>query len=230
MTALRTAWTRALDVVFPPRCVGCGAFGAFICDPCVASSQRADGVRCLRCGSPVREEACQRCYRHPPQIAGTRSAFTYAGVPRSAVLSLKFAGVSAIAPRMGELMAPTFVAWHPPVDAIVPVPLGGLRKRTRGYNQSELLALEVGRLTGLPVETEVIRRNRSTSPQTEQPDEVARRLNVQGAFGPDRRRPRGSLLLIDDVTTTGATLDACARVLLSAGAARVYALTFTRED
>jgi predicted amidophosphoribosyltransferase len=105
-----------------------------------------------------------------------------------------------------------------------------LRKRTRGYNQSELLARELAEASGLTVEPAALRRARQTPPQVQQPDEDARRRNVRGAFAPGRRPVGGAVLLVDDVATTGATLDACARVLLNAGAQRVYCLTFARED
>jgi ComF family protein len=209
---LRTVWTRTLDVIFPPRCVGCGGFGEFICGPCVESASKAEG------------------YRRTTAVSEGHAVFRYEGMPRQAVLSLKFWGVSALAPRMGELMSDTLAEWSPPIDAIVPVPLGRTRKRTRGYNQSELLAREIGRRCGLPAETGVLQRIRSTQPQTDQRNEAERRRNVRDAFGPGKRTASGSLLLIDDVTTTGATLDACAGVLLSSGAENVYALTFTRED
>jgi ComF family protein len=120
--------------------------------------------------------------------------------------------------------------WAPPVDAVVSVPLGGLRERTRGYNQARLLAKEVARHSGLPYEPSFVRRRRNTPAQTQQPDAIARRDNTKDAFGVGRRQPSGRVLLIDDVTTTGATLDACARTLLDGGAKGVYCLTFARED
>lgn len=228
--------TRALDAVFPPRCVGCGAFDSYLCDRCLADSVRATGDRCPRCWTPGREDSCLRCYEHPPAFEGLHSAFLYAAAPREAVRALKFHGVSAIAPTMAAHLHETLREWDllgqvPGPDlTIVPVPLWPARKRSRGYNQSELLARELSRLAGLPIEPNAVRRARNTRPQTEQPDAAARRRNVAGAFAPGKRPVSGAALLIDDVTTTGATLDACARAALEAGAARVYALTFARED
>jgi ComF family protein len=146
------------------------------------------------------------------------------------VLSLKFNGVSALAPRMGSQMAAALREWSPPDDVIVPVPLGWLRRRTRGYNQSELLASEIARSSGLPLERQALRRTRRTAPQARQPDAASRRENVRGAFGPGSRPVSGNVLLVDDVSTTGATLDACAQALISSGAPNIYALTFARED
>lgn len=222
--------SRALDAVFPPRCVGCREFGTYICDRCLAESPRSAGSRCQRCWSPGREDSCLACYRHRPAFENLRAAFAYNGAPRDAVRALKFHGVSAIAPTMAAHMHQTLRDWSPPIDAIVPVPLWPTRRRTRGYNQSDLLARELSRSSGLPLETRALRRARNTQPQTEQPDASARRRNVAGAFTPGKRPLTGSALLIDDVTTTGATVDACTRALLEGGATHVYALTFARED
>lgn len=174
--------------------------------------------------------SCSACDRYLPAFAGLRSAFSYEGVARSAVLALKFQGVSALAPEMARPMADALSRWVPVVDAVVPVPLGWLRRRTRGYNQAALLAQEVCRSSGLALETRALRRARQTPPQTQQADEASRRRNIQAAFAPGPRPVGGSVLLIDDVATTGATLDACARVLLEGGASEVLALTFARED
>jgi ComF family protein len=173
---------------------------------------------------------CAACDRYLPAFAGLRSPFTYDGVARSAILALKFQGVSALAPEMARPMADALARWVPPVDVVVPVPLGWLRRRIRGYNQSALLAREVCRSRGLALETRALRRARQTPPQTQQPDEESRRRNIQAAFALGSRPVGGSVLLIDDVATTGATLDACARVLLEGGASKVLALTFARED
>lgn len=159
-----------------------------------------------------------------------RSAFSYEGVARNAVLALKFEGVSALAPAMARPMADALKAWSQDVGVVVPVPLGWVRKRQRGYNQAELLAREVSRLTAIPLEPRALRRVRQTAAQARQPDEQARQENARGAFELGKRPVSGSVLLIDDVATTGATLDACARVLLSGGAKAVYGLTFARED
>ncbi len=238
MAGLRTAsrpglaglWDRALDVVFPPRCVACKAFGAFICELCYSSMAAADGMRCPVCWSPsARESACEDCRRHRPAFSGTRAAFRYEGVVRDAVHAFKFKGVSALAPLLANQMAACLGDWSPPVDVIAPVPLAGARCRTRGYNQSELLAREVSRLSGFPLDSRLLVRVHAGAPQARQVGEGSRWRNVVGAFAVRKAAPPG-VLLIDDVITTGATLDACARVLLEKGAANVYALTFARED
>ena len=151
---------------------------------------------------------------------------------REAVHALKYNHLSALARPMGEMMAVYLEAEALPVDMVVPVPLFGRRQRLRGYNQSALLAREVARIgRGLPLAERGLARRRDTPPQARSVDAEARRRNVVGAFGGERRLVEGRrVLLIDDVMTTGATLDACGRALRQAGAASVWALTFARED
>jgi len=229
---------RTLDLVFPPRCVSCESFGAFICESCLARVTRADPPRCPVCWMPIREpagepppgRACGRCGASRSSFTAVRSVFVYEAAARDAVHALKFRGLSAIAPPMAVLMAEQLVDWSPPVDSIVPVPLAGSRRRQRGYNQSELLAKELSRLTAVPLAPRALIRPRSAPPQYRLSDRDERRRNVSGVFKSGKRVPQGGVLLVDDVITTGATLDACARVLVVAGATRVFALTFARED
>ena len=180
---------------------------------------------------PSQESLCGRCRVRRPAYSGVRSVFVNEGAARDAIHALKFRGLSAIAPGMSGLMAKLLIEWGPPVQAIVPVPLAGRRRRLRGYDQSGLLAREIAHLTGISLARGALVRRRSTAPQARQAGGDARRRNVAGAFGPGgRRMPIGGVLLIDDVVTTGATLDACARVLIGEGGGPVFALTFARED
>lgn len=228
-TLLR-AWNHALDLVFPPRCVSCNSFGAFICDRCRAEMVSADDPRCETCWMPIDPKAdCRRCWAHRPRLRAVRSAFVYETAARDAVLALKFRGLSSVAPLLAQSMAEVLFHWRPPVESVVPVPLSGWRRRIRGYNQSELLASEVSRHSGIPLNRRALIRRHHTTAQARTSGD-ARWQNVANAFRPAKDMPIGSVLLVDDVITTGATLDACARVLLSAGADAVFALTFARED
>jgi len=221
-----------LDVLFPPRCVACGEQGSFLCRACAEAMPRALPPRCPLCWQPERRgEMCGRCAQARPAVAGTRSLYLYEGAVREAVHALKYNHLSALARPMAELMAAYLEAEALPVDLVVPVPLFGRRQRLRGYNQSALLAQELARLGGLPLAEGGLARRRDTPPQARSVDAEARRRNVAGAFAADRPRVEGRrVLLIDDVMTTGATLDACAQALRQAGAASVWALTFARED
>lgn len=190
----------------------------------------AAGPRCDVCWMPIQpSRPCRWCRYHRPAFDGARAAFVYDGAARDAVLALKFRGVSAVAPLMARLMVETLAEWHRSADCIVPVPLSGQRRRLRGYNQSQLLAKELSHLTGLPLESRALTRRRHTRAQTSLTGD-ARWQNVWQSFRPGKPTPSGGVILIDDVITTGATLDACARVLLSEGADAVFALTFARED
>ena len=230
ITTLARFLNAGVDMVFPPRCVACEEFGAYICPACRPLISLAEPPRCNVCWTPEGKRTCESCRYRLPAFTSARAAFVYDGPARDAVLALKFEGLAAISKMMAVPMAERLIEWDPPVSAIVPVPLAGSRKRSRGYNQSELLAREIGRLSGLPVVTDTLRRSRATPPQVRQFDWEARRDNVAGAFAAGARRVDGGILLVDDVITTGATLDACARVLLNAGAGPVFALTFARED
>jgi ComF family protein len=227
---LLRAWDRALDLVFPPRCVSCNAFGSFICERCRAEMVPADGPRCNTCWMPLNpEHSCRRCRAYRPALGGVRCAFVYDVAARDAVLALKFQGLSAAAPLMARPMAEVLAEWRPPVSCIVPVPLSGQRCRLRGYNQSDLLARQIAHLTGIPLGRRALIRRRHTTAQA-RISRDARWKNVEQAFRIGKETPTGGMLLIDDVITTGATLNACARVLLHEGAGAVFALTFARED
>jgi len=230
-----------LDLLFPRHCVRCGAMGDFICQLCTAGMMLANGERCPICWSGFSGERCPRCPYVRPPFAAARSVFVYDseaipayehdGAVRSAVHALKYRGVSSLAPAMAAPMADLLLEWAPGIDVIVPVPLFPMRKRVRGYNQSELLAREVSRSTGIAVESKSLVRARATPPQARQVGYHARLANIEDAFAPGTRKVQGSnVLLVDDVMTTGATLGACARVLLDAGAGQVFALTYARED
>ncbi len=237
-----SSFSRALlDLFYPPHCVSCGAMGAFICAECETGMVRAEGQRCGICWAGGEGDPCGRCRYTRPAFRGARSVFVYDtevlraykhdGAVRSAVHALKYRGVSALAPGMARPMADLFMGWGPPIDVIVPVPLFGIRQRTRGYNQSELLAREIGRITGVAVEPGILRRRKATTPQVRQKGYDERVANVEGAFAAGRRSVAGrSVLLVDDVMTTSATINTCARVLLDAGGGPIFALTYARED
>lgn len=222
-----------LDVLFPPRCVGCGAYGSFLCQSCQAELPRARPPRCPICWQPQRRAApCGRCREERPAFQGVRSAYLYQGAAREAVHALKYNHVSAVAQPMAQLMA-RYLEEDKTIEAnlLVAVPLYVRRQRLRGYNQSALLARELSRLCGLPLAERGLARRRDTPFQARSADAEARKRNVADAFIADRRWVEGKcILLIDDVMTTGATLDACARALRQASAASVWALTFARED
>ena len=222
----------ALELLFPSRCMGCERGGTFLCDACIEDLPRADSPRCWRCWSPQPGSGlCPQCYAAPPPFDGLRSAFVYRGVARSLVHGLKYRGMMSLAPPMAALLAEVALDFDLDADIIVPVPLSGLRHRTRGYNQASELAKHLGRELDVPVRPRALERPRHTPPQARTASALERRRNVQGAFRSEDPAVEGNrIILVDDVTTTGATLSACAEALQRAGADSIWCLTFARED
>jgi ComF family protein len=222
----------ALDVIYPPRCVLCDRHGDFLCAGCRATLPAADGPRCDACWLPVNPHtSCRRCVERPLALRHLRSVFRYEGDLHRLVHAFKFAYQSSLAPSLAAPMLDLWRAQAIDIDVVVPVPLTGRRRRERGFNQSALLARGVARGLGLPVGEDLIRL-RSPGHQAEAGTAEQRRLNVIGAFAVRRNNDLAGrrVLLIDDIATTGSTLDACARAMLEAGAAEVSGLTLARED
>jgi len=176
---------------------------------------------------------CGDCVQHPPSFDLARSYGVYGGALRDLVHLLKYQGMTPLAGRLGQLMVEAAqrqecVEAYAACDAVVALPLDAERRRQRGYNQAELLAREVARGLRLPLWPEACRRTRQTSPQAGL-TRPQRRANVQGAFAAEPTRVADkTILLVDDVMTTGATLSACSRALFQAGAHRILALTLAR--
>lgn len=145
------------------------------------------------------------------------------------MLLLKYHNLKALAPSLARLMAAHYSLHPVPAEAIVPVPLHRSRLRQRGYNQAELLAQGLREELGLPLVLGWLERPRAGLPQARTPSREQRWLNTTGAFKVVDRSPAKSVLLVDDVCTTGATLNACAAALKGAGASRVWGLTLARE-
>ncbi len=233
--AARVAWYAAstvVDLLFPRRCVGCDREGAFICQACLEDLPRLEPPYCFLCARPGRLilGLCPHCRDRPLEIDGIRSPYRMEGAIREAVHALKYRNVRALAPTLGQLLADFMEAVSMSADIIVPVPLHPKRERSRGYNQSLLLAREVSEWSGLPMAHDTLRRERWAVSQADSQDEDQRRANVQGAFSAKPDLVHGnSVIVIDDVCTTGATLEACSIALKQAGATSVWGLTLAKE-
>jgi ComF family protein len=217
---------RLLDLLVPPRCVGCGSRDSWLCRACAAELPRLPEQSCRVCAAPVTGPVhrCASCYRAPPPVARVHAALRHDGVARQLVLGFKYRGGRHLVEPLAELLGPLVPDG---VDALVPVPLHDSRLRQRGFNQSELLARELARRSRRPLLGAALTRVRETPSQTGlSPTE--RVENVRGAFAATDRLDGRHVLLVDDVCTTGATLYACARTLKRAGAASVQAIVATR--
>ena len=211
----------AVELLFPARCVGCNSEGAFLCDACQETLPVLKPPFCFLCSEPssLVMGLCRNCRAEPLQIEGIRAPYRMEGAIRQAVHALKYQGVRAMAPTLGQLLAQFLTKEGLAADLLVAVPLHPKRERKRGYNQSLLLAQATGKAIDRPVEPHALLRVKNTPSQvTLQAEE--RRDNMESAFQAQREAVAGKrILVIDDVCTTGATLEACAIALKEAGAA-----------
>ncbi|MDE2769342.1 MAG: ComF family protein [Chloroflexota bacterium] len=220
--------TRALAAaLFPPRCAACGRPGAALCQSCLATATLLSHPQCRQCTRPLTYgDQCARCRLEQRRIDHLYVPYAYTPPILNAVHRFKYANKRYLA---ADLAALAMSALPPDlqVDFVVPVPLAPSRERQRGYNQARLLAAEVARRLDLQLDTGLLIRLRDTPPQTSLPR--ARRLqNVRGAFRALRKLSGARILLVDDVTTTGATIEAATRALRRRGAVWIGALALAR--
>lgn len=236
---LGRAGAAALDVLLPPRCIGCGAGvggQGTLCPACWREIDFIAGPCCTACGLPFDYDfgddgLCGACARRRPPYGRACAAVVYTDASRRLVLDFKRGDRTDAAPVLARWMARAGAGLLEKAEVIVPVPLHRRRLIARRYNQSALLALAIGRLAGLPVAVDLLRRVRPTRSQGGL-SRAARRRNVQGAFalrlGAQDRLAGRRVLLVDDVMTTGATVEACARTLRRGGSGTVDVLALAR--
>jgi ComF family protein len=228
-----------LDAVFPPRCPSCqvlvAAEGNF-CAPCFQALRMIEKPLCVRCGTPFvvamdADAQCPACLVEPPEYDQARAALVYDAVSAPLVTALKFNDQWAHVARYVALMQRAGSALFPGADALVPVPLHWRRLFVRKFNQSAILAYGLAQQTGLPCAPHLLERVLYTRPQMRL-SRTQRLKNVTRAFAVPERfhaHVQGKyLVLIDDVVTTGATANACARALKKAGAKEVRVLALAR--
>jgi ComF family protein len=237
-SALRTATDAVLSVVFAPACAACGELLEHptrgpVCAACWHSILPLTPPLCDSCGDPlptwriisVPLARCPRCRRARRTVDRARAIGSYDGALRAIVHAWKYEGRRSLAKPLAELMKDRGADVLAGSDCLVPVPLHPSRRRTRGFDQ----ALDLARHLGVPIH-QALRRVRATPTQTGLPA-AQRHRNVRGAFAlaPRARSLAGATaVLVDDVSTTGATLEACARVLKEAGVREVRALIAAR--
>ena len=216
-----------LDALFPIECVGCGASGNVICDKCAANLPVLRPPFCAICATPGDFARCQTCAESVRRFDGVRAPYRYAGAIRQAILALKYGGIKAGAPRLGDLLAGYLDANPLPGEIVAPVPMHRRRLRERGYNQAELLARRVADHSTLQYERDLLFRTRPVEPQAGIGSAAQRAVNVAGSIGVSSGLDvsGASVILVDDVATTGSTLESCAAALKEAGAVSVWGLT-----
>ncbi len=220
---------RFLEFLFPLRCPVCDAVlprGQRICALCRKDLRVIKTPYCLKCGKRLcdeNERLCSDCATYPHVFDRGRALFEYVPIRRS-LYRLKYGNRAEYAGFYGEEMArhlgSVIRSWEP--DAIVPVPLHRKRLAKRGYNQAELLAEVIGRRLGIPVQKKLVRRLKNTVPQKNL-DAAGRQNNLKKAFKLSRNDVKlNSIVIIDDIYTTGSTIDAVATVFKEAGTRSVY--------
>ena len=222
---------RLLDLLFPPRCVNCRRSTGALCATCLRSIQPIPPPLCERCGRELISAgaACRDCRNHPLTITRLSAAAWHEGAARQAVHALKYLRRKDMALPLAGLLAQELARANLSFDLITGVPLHPTRQAERGYNQAELLGRETASLVGAPYLV-TLERTCATADQIGL-NAQARRMNVLDAFRVIRASPAGlSIVLVDDVYTTGATLDACATALFQGGARAVYGLTVSRPQ
>ncbi len=224
-----------LDFLYPSGsgCIVCDSLHCepfhSLCAKCLAELRPLEGPFCPRCGKPGWAFECPHCNDlQLGQIAQARAAFPYEGPAGALIRALKYKGIRAAVPYLADGLNRVFSSFDCSFDAMIPIPLHRLRLRERGFNQAQVLAEAIMITTGLPIWSPVI-RTRYTSAQAKSSG-TARRHNMADAFRATENLDGCSVLLVDDVLTTGSTAAACAAALMEAGASKVCLLCCARAD
>jgi ComF family protein len=238
-------WTRAagrvaLDLILPPLCLKCrNPVGEpqSVCAPCWSELRFLSAPHCTQCGLPFPHDLglgvkCAACIAKPPPFVTARAAIAYDDASRDLILGFKHADRLEAAPLFGRWMATSGRDAYSGVDLLIPVPLHWRRLALRRYNQAAILSHALATIARVPVDTAILLRTKATPSQGEMPSARARAKNVVRAFAvAERERTKIAgrrVALVDDVLTTGATVGACAKALLKAGAASVSVITLAR--
>lgn len=225
---------RVLDWIYPLRCPICGHITEdkinYICRHCKDKIHLIEEPRCMKCSKPIMNEETEYCYdceKSDFHFRKGKAVWVYDQYMKQSIGAFKYHGRKEYAKFYGKVMAEQYGNWVRGLnaDALIPIPLHKQKKKVRGFNQAELVANEMSRLLGIPVITDVLFRERYTKPQ-KQLNNIERYRNLTKAFAVKNNNFHlKSVILIDDIYTTGSTIEACANVLMEHGVKEVYFLS-----
>jgi competence protein ComFC len=223
-----SSWA-ALDWLFPPNCGGCENPGTRWCSDCQIKVQTIIGPMCEACGLPQEYPGlCERCRQKPPAYKLLRSWAVFENPLQKALHRLKYRRDIGMGEAISNQMSVFIRQLNLPVDTVIPIPLGKKRLKERGYNQVAMVAVPLSVQLGLEYRPSALVRARETRSQVGL-SAGERQENVRNAFFADKKKVSGRrILLVDDVSTTGATLSSAAEALYTSGAKEVYATTVAR--
>lgn len=215
---------QAKDLIFPTVCANCGRLGEMICDECQSRIAWLEEPMCQLCGRMSGREVCRECEERPiTPLTQLRSTALYQEPLDRIIKQFKYNSYFNLAKPLASLMAQAWPHWSEEIDLIVPAPLHKKRERQRGYSQSHLLAQELASAVFIPYSATAIQRVRHTPPQVGL-SSTDRQKNLVDAFTADEKQVSGkSILIIDDVVTTGATLVESAKAVQKSGAKYIFA-------
>lgn len=217
------------EFLYPSTCIVCkrNSEGKLVCEKCKDKLEETKEPKCMKCGKHIddyQKEYCPDCTRIVHHFEKGIGAFQYNDYLRESIYDFKYHGVSSLGRLYGKAIAERYkyeiMAWE--ADCLIPVPIHYKKEKKRGYNQAELLANALGEELHIPVIGDILVRNINTKPQKEL-DDIHRRKNLENAFLIKENVVNlKKVIIVDDIYTTGATIDACAKVLKEAGCKEVY--------
>lgn len=225
----RSVWN-ALDWVYPPVCAGCGKQGFRFCEDCLAEVTVLSESRCSICGNKTANNSfiCNECQVTPYYFSNACSWAAYGGSLREAIHALKYRQDLGLGDFFATFLVALLIEKSWQFDLVIPVPLSTTRRKQRGYNQSELFSRPIARFFSTQHSNTALMRTRDTGEQYKR-NSSERKTNLEDAFfaNPAKLKAR-EVLLVDDIITTGATIKACSKTLLEAGAGKVLVISLAK--
>lgn len=223
----RSAWS-ALDLLFPPVCGGCEKIGSRWCEECQSKVKILSGIVCEVCGLPQEQVGtCKTCLMDRPHFRMLRAWTIFEDPIQNALHKLKYRKDMSMGDAIAYHMLPFVQRLNWQIDMLIPVPLGKARMKQRGYNQVAMIAKPLSIALQIHYASNELTRKKETRTQVGL-TKLERKKNVEAAFQASASVKRKNIVVMDDVSTTGATLSSIAKSLYDAGAENVYALTVAR--